>query len=383
MSRPSRLVIAAGGTGGHMFPAQALADEMLARGWRVSLSTDVRGNAHAGGFHPDVARQVVAAGSFAQGSLLRRLTVPLRLLAGVIAAWRGFRADRPACVAGFGGYPAIPALAAAWMLGLPRLIHEGNAVPGQVNRRFARRVHAVACGVWPTRLPAGTRAVEIGNPVRASVKSAAATPYAPPENGVAVGAAGGAASASSSGPIRLLVFGGSQGAQVFADLVPAAVARLPKKLQARLAITQQVRADAIGNVETAYAATDVPPPVLAPFFADMPQLLAQAQLVIARAGASSLAEIAAIGRPAILIPYPHATDDHQAANAQALVAAGGALMLREEGLTGEALAGHIAPLLTEPGRAARMAASAQGQGRLDAAERLADLVIALSEGERP
>ncbi|MEM8742887.1 MAG: glycosyltransferase, partial [Pseudomonadota bacterium] len=259
----------------------------------------------------------------------------------------------------------------AWALGLPRLIHEGNAVPGQVNRRFARRVHAVACGVWPTRLPAGARAVDIGNPVRAAVKAAAATGYTPPATG------------ADDAPIQLLVFGGSQGAQVFADLVPAAVARLPKALQTRLAIAQQVRTDSIDAVQAAYAATDVPPPVLAPFFADMPQLLAQAQLVIARAGASSLAEIAAIGRPAILIPYPHATDDHQAANAQGLVAAGGALMLRQEGLTGEALAMHIARVLTEPGCASQMAAAARGQGRLNAAERLADLVVALSQGERP
>ncbi|HUF87325.1 MAG TPA: undecaprenyldiphospho-muramoylpentapeptide beta-N-acetylglucosaminyltransferase [Thermohalobaculum sp.] len=362
---PPLLVIAAGGTGGHMFPAQALAEEMLRRGWRVALTTDPRGLRYADGFPEAVERVTLRSASYRRGGLAARARAPLQILAGIREAGRRFRADRPACVAGFGGYPALPALAAAWRLGLPRLIHEQNAVLGRVNRLFAARVDRVACGTWPvTNAPSGAPLVHIGNPVRDAARAAAGIAYAPP----------------GDGPLDLLVFGGSQGAAAFARLVPAAVALLPGELRARLRVTQQTRPGEDEAVAAAYARAGIEPH-LAPFFADLPRRIAAAQLVIARAGASTVAELAAIGRPAILIPYPHAAEDHQSANAMALARPGGAILAPEAGLTTDALAGHIRAVLGDPARAARMAAAARAQGRPQATRDLADLVEEL--GNQP
>lgn len=358
---PPLLVIAAGGTGGHMFPAQALAEAMLARGWRVTLSTDARGARYAGGFPPEVRLEEVAAATFARGGPAARLAVPFRLARGILAALRAMRRDPPAVVAGFGGYPTIPALAAAVLLGRPRLIHEQNGVLGAVNRRFATRVGAVACGSWPTALPAGARAVFTGNPVRAAIAACAGAPYIPP----------------GEGPIRLLVIGGSQGARILTDVVPAAVARLPEALRGRLSLAHQAREEDLARARAAYAAAGVPAEVQ-PFFADIPRRLAEAQLVISRAGASTLAELAALGRPAILVPYAAAAADHQTANARGLVAAGGAVMIPEAALAPEALAREMEAILSDPAAAARMAAAARAHGRPDATERLARLVETLA-----
>jgi UDP-N-acetylglucosamine--N-acetylmuramyl-(pentapeptide) pyrophosphoryl-undecaprenol N-acetylglucosamine transferase len=357
------LVIAAGGTGGHMFPAQALAQAMLARGWRVALSTDARGLRYAGGFPPAVEKRALAAATFARGGVLAKLAAPLAIARGVAEAWRWFGADRPAVVAGFGGYPAFPALVAGGLRGIPRLIHEQNGVLGRVNRRFAARVEAVACGTWPVRnAPGGARLLHLGNPVRLSVRPA---PYPPPGEG-----------------FGLLVFGGSQGASVFARLVPQAVALLPDALRARLRLVQQVRPEDMAAVQGAYVAAGLDA-TSAAFFDDMPARLAAAHLVVARAGASTVAELACVGRPAILVPYPAAMDDHQTANAAALGAAGAALVLPEAGLTAEGLAAHIARLGEDPAALARMADAAGGQARPGAAEDLADLVETLSEGRTP
>lgn len=361
---PGRLlVIAAGGTGGHMFPAQALAEAMLARGWRVALSTDARGLRYAGGFPAQVDKRALAAATFARGGLAAKLAAPLAIARGVAEAWRWFGADRPAVVAGFGGYPAFPALVAAGLRGIPRLIHEQNGVLGRVNRRFATKVQAVACGTWPlTNAPAGARLLHLGNPVRPSVRPA---PYPPEGDG-----------------FSLLVFGGSQGASVFARLLPQAVASLPEGLRARLQLVQQVRPEDMEAVQAAHAAAGIDA-TCAAFFDDMPARLAAAHLVVARAGASTVAELACIGRPAILVPYPAAMDDHQTANAAALGAAGAALVLAEAGLTAAALAGHIARLAVDPATLARMAEAARGQARPRAAEDLADLVETLAEGRAP
>lgn len=353
------LVIAAGGTGGHMFPAQALAQEMLRRGWRVSLTTDARGARYAGGFPPEVARVPVRAATFARGGALAKLAAPALIGAGIAETLAWFRRDPPACVAGFGGYPSLPALAAATLSRRPRLIHEQNAVLGRVNRLFAPRVAAVACGAWPlTNAPDRAETVHIGNPVRDAVREAAAAPYAPP---------------APDAPLNLLVFGGSQGASVFSRLLPEALAALPAETRARLRLTQQAREAEAKPLEAAYAEQDIAAEV-SPFFPDMPERIAAAQLVIARAGASTVAELAAIGRPAILIPLPTAMDDHQTANARPLAEAGAALHAPEAALTSTALSGHIAAILDDPDRAARMAAAARARGRPDAAERLADLV---------
>lgn len=360
------LVIAAGGTGGHMFPAQALAEEMLARGWRVRLATDTRGARYAGGFPAAAERKVTAAGSFAQGSFWRRAMVPGLIAAGVATSVAAMWRDRPACVAGFGGYPALPAMAAATLLGVPRLIHEANGVLGKVNRWFATRVDAVACGTWPTDLPEGTTGVITGNPVRPGVRMLAGAPYERP----------------AEGPVRLLVIGGSQGAGLFARVLPAAIGALPEGLRQRLLLAQQVRPEDMGRVRDLYREMGVQAE-LRSFFEDVPERLAVAQLVISRAGASSIADITAIGRPAILIPYRAAADDHQAANARGLVETGGAFMIREEKLTAGGLAAHIAAILEDPEGAAAMAAASGAEGRPEAVEELAGLVERLARrGQR-
>ncbi len=352
-------VIAAGGTGGHMFPAQALAEALLARGWRVALSTDARGLRYAGGFPAAVERVGFRAESPARGG-------PLALVALARGAWaaRGWmRGARPAVVAGFGGYPAFPALAAAWMLGLPRLIHEANGVLGRVNRLFAARVHAVACPPGGlARAPAGARLVETGNPVRPAVLAARA-PYAPPE-----------------GETRLVIFGGSQGASALSRLVPPALAALPDRRRLRVAMqAREAEADAVrATLDEAGITAEV-----RPFFDDMPQRLAAAHLVVARSGASTVAELCAMGRPALLIPFPAAMDDHQSANAAAMAAAGAAEVHAEAALTPAALSGHLARLLADPRGLSAMAAAALTLSQPDAAQRLADLVETLSRGRSP
>ncbi|TVR05896.1 MAG: undecaprenyldiphospho-muramoylpentapeptide beta-N-acetylglucosaminyltransferase [Salinarimonadaceae bacterium] len=356
-----RATLAAGGTGGHMFPAQALAEALLARGWEVRLSTDARGARYAGGFPPQVQVDQVSAATFARGGLAARALVPLRLTAGVAAAAAGMLRARPDVVVGFGGYPSIPALLAAWLLGVPRIIHEQNGVPGTVNRLLARRVQAVACGTWPTALPAGVAADHTGNPVRAAVLARAAAPYiAPGEH-----------------PLSLLVIGGSQGARILSDMVPAALARLPEPLRARLRVIQQARPEDLDRVRAAHAAAGIDAEV-APFFDDIPARLAEAQLVISRAGASSIADITVIGRPAILIPYAAAAADHQTANARALAATGAAEILPEAALTPESLARSVENLLTAPDPAQVMAAAALAAGRPDATDRLIALIDRLT-----
>ncbi len=365
MSAPF-LVIAAGGTGGHMFPAQALAETMLARGWRVALSTDARGLRYAGGFPEAVERRALAAATFARGGLAAKAAAPFAILRGVLAARAWFREDRPSVVAGFGGYPSLPALAAGGLLGVPRLIHEQNGVLGRVNRLFAARVAALACGIRPANPPAGAKLVETGNPIRAAARAAAETPYAPP----------------GEGRLSVLAFGGSQGASAFARLIPDAMAALPDPLRARIDLTAQGREAEAAEMRDRLDALGVAADVR-PFFDDLPARMAAAQLVIARSGASTMAELGAIGRPAILIPFPAAMDDHQTANARPFAEAGAAILAPEAGLTGAVLAGQMRAVLEAPARAASMAASARRLGKPDAAERLADLVERLAKGESP
>ena len=357
------LIIAAGGTGGHMFPAQALAEEMLSRGWRVKLSTDDRGMRYAGGFPEEVPRRALSAATFARGGIGAKLAAPFRIAWGVIEACKWFAYDRPDCVAGFGGYPALPALSGGMYHKIPRLIHEQNGVLGRVNKVFAARVDALTCGVYPvTNAPAGANMIDMGNPIRDAIRTAMDTPYAAP----------------GQGDINLLVFGGSQGASAFANLIPSALAALPDELRGRLRITQQVRPVELAAVSAIYKSAGVRAD-LAEFFDDMPWRISKAQLVICRAGASTVSELTAIGRPSILVPYPSAMDDHQTANANPLVEAGAAILAQEAGLTGETLAGHIRAVLENPDRAVTMADAARTLGRPNAASELADLVERLSE----
>lgn len=365
MSGRPLLVIAAGGTGGHMFPAQALAEEMLLRGWRVQLSTDPRGARYAGGFPKEVGRQVTSSATFAQGSALSRALAPLSIAAGVVKTVQALRRDRPACVAGFGGYPALPAMAAATLLKIPRLIHEQNGVLGRVNRIFAPRVDQVACGTWPTVLPEGTRGEYVGNPVRSSVLALSGAAYPSP----------------ATGTIGLLVIGGSQGAGLFSRVVPDALKRLPYDLRDRIHLSQQVRPEDMDRVRALYDGLEIEAE-LRGFFDDVPDRLSAASLVISRAGASSIADITVIGRPALLIPYAAAMDDHQTANAAGLVEAGGAFAISEAELTPEGLARHITAILSDPEGAAAMAAASLSRGRPEATQHLAGLVEALAQNGR-
>jgi UDP-N-acetylglucosamine--N-acetylmuramyl-(pentapeptide) pyrophosphoryl-undecaprenol N-acetylglucosamine transferase len=360
MSAAPLVLIAAGGTGGHMYPAQALAEALVRRGWRVKLSTDARGARYAGGFPHVVAVEQVTSATFARGGLLAKVAVPFRVLAGVLGAVVAFGRDRPAVVIGFGGYPTIPALAAALLLRIPRALHEQNGVLGRVNRLFARRVQALACGTWPTVLPAGVAAHDCGNPVRAAVLERAGAPYIPP----------------GDYPLSLLVLGGSQGAQILSTMVPAALALLPEALRAQLRVAHQAREEDRSRVIAAYGAAHISAEVQ-PFFTDVARRLSEAQLVISRAGASSLAEISVIGRPSILVPYAAATGDHQTANARGLVEAGAAIMVPQSRLSPEALAEQVVLVLNNPSGARKMAHAALAHGKPDATERLVELVEAL------
>jgi UDP-N-acetylglucosamine--N-acetylmuramyl-(pentapeptide) pyrophosphoryl-undecaprenol N-acetylglucosamine transferase len=237
------------------------------------------------------------------------------------------------------------------------MVHEQNGVPGRVNRLFARRVDLVACGTWPTTLPEGAQAEHVGNPVRAAVLERAGAPYIPP----------------GDYPMSVLVIGGSQGARILSDTVPAAIAALPEALLRNIRVAHQAREEDGARVARAYAEAGIDADVQ-PFFRDVARRISEAQLVISRAGASSLADLAVIGRPSILIPYAAAADDHQSANARGLVGAGGAILIPERRLDTASLSAQIASVLDDPRGASLMAEAARTQGRPEAAERLADLV---------
>jgi UDP-N-acetylglucosamine--N-acetylmuramyl-(pentapeptide) pyrophosphoryl-undecaprenol N-acetylglucosamine transferase len=358
------LLIAAGGTGGHMFPAQALAEAMIARGWRVKLSTDARGARYAIAFPEEVVIEEISSATFARGGVAAKLAVPFRIAGGVAGAVAQMLRDRPAVVVGFGGYPTIPALAAATLLRLPRMIHEQNGVLGKVNTAFAQRVDAVACGTWPTALPEGVQGIHTGNPVRQAVLDRAGAGYIPP----------------GDYPMSLVVIGGSQGARILSDVVPSAIAALPPALRDRLRVAHQAREEDADRAQSTYDAGGIKVEI-EPFFTDIPRRLSEAQLVISRSGASSVADISVIGRPAILIPFAAATGDHQAANAKGLVDAGAALMIREGALDPVGLSGDIAAILSDPIRATQMSLAALTQGRPDATARLVEVVERLAGGQ--
>ena len=364
MSKAPLVLIAAGGTGGHMFPAQALAETLLQRGWRVKLSTDARGARYTGGFPHSTQIEVIRSATFARGGGLARLAVPAHILKGVFDAWRSMRRDRPAVVVGFGGYPAIPAMAAATLMKLPRMIHEQNGVLGRVNHFFATRVDAVACGTWPTDLPAGIDSIHVGNPVRQSVLDRAESGYISP----------------GDYPMQVLVIGGSQGARILSDVIPPAIAALPMHLLRNIRVSHQAREEDSARVKAFYHQAGISADVQ-PFFDDVPRRMTEAQLVISRAGASSVADLSVIGRPAILIPYAAAAGDHQTANARGLVAAGGAILVPESKATAEVMSQQIETILDNPRGAMQMARSAAKFGKPDAADLLATMVEQLA-GER-
>ena len=355
-------VVAAGGTGGHLFPAEALARELQARGWRIVLATDSRGARYAEHF-PAEERLALEAATFKISDPVGVVRGLFRIEAGVRQARAAFQRLRPAVVVGFGGYPSLPALLAAKGLHLPRLIHEQNAVLGRVNRFLSPRVNAVACA-FPTleKAPARLRPIVVGNPVRPEIKALYGRLYAEPGHA-----------------LRLLVTGGSQGARILSEVVPAALAALPEPLRLRLRVEQQTRADAVDAGRRTYVEARVEAEV-ASFFGDMAGRLRTADLVIGRAGASTVCELATAGRPSILVPFAAAMDDHQTLNARLLSDVGAAEVIAEQEFTAARLAEVLQDLLAKPERLASMAAAAHGAARPDAAERLADLVEATATG---
>ena len=362
--RQPLLVIAAGGTGGHMFPAQALAEQMLRQGWRVKLSTDARGARYTGGFPDAVEIEEVSSATFARGGIAAKLGVPFKIAGGVLGMAARFRKDRPDVVVGFGGYPSIPALGAATLMKLPRMIHEQNGVPGKVNEIFARKVDLFACGTWPTTLPEGVEGVHTGNPVRMAVQERAGAGYIVP----------------GDYPMSILVIGGSQGARILSDVVPPAIAALPMAALRHLRISHQAREEDAERVAEFYAQNGIDADVQ-PFFTDIPTRMTEAQLVISRSGASSVADISVIGRPSILIPFAAATGDHQTANARQLVEAGAAIRIPESKLSIDDLTAAILAILDNPDGALHMTQAALAVSKPGAAEELAALVQYLAHGE--
>jgi UDP-N-acetylglucosamine--N-acetylmuramyl-(pentapeptide) pyrophosphoryl-undecaprenol N-acetylglucosamine transferase len=355
------ILLAAGGTGGHMFPAEALARALIARGRRVILVTDRRGRGF-GDRLPAVEVFRITAAGLAGGSLLRRAQGIAQLLRGYLQARRLVIRLRPALVVGFGGYASVPTVYAAQRAGLPTLLHEQNAVLGRANRMLAAHARAIATS-FPDTAALGKATPRLtGNPVRP-----------------AIAALGEQAYPAMDGTLRLLVLGGSQGARVFARLIPAALAALAAERRRRIAIAQQCRPEDLDQVRSAYAALGQPAE-LADFFTDVAERLALAHLVISRSGASTVAELAAAGRPAILLPYPHATDDHQTANAAAFAGTGAGWLMPEADASPESLAQRLAMLLDDPTALTKAAAAARRFSQGDAAARLADLAEALIPG---
>ncbi len=359
------VMLAAGGTGGHVFPAEALAYELKARGYSVHLVTDSRAERYAGKF-PAEEIHVVPSATIGSKN-------PIRVIKALATLWTGLRSARklmtrlkPVAVVGFGGYPTVPPLLASTGMGVPSLLHEQNAVMGRANKALAKRVKAIAGGFLPeNKGEYGDKIVMTGNPVRPAVLSAAHVAYTPSNSGE---------------QFNLVVFGGSQGAQFFSAAVPAAICLLPNDLRSRITLTQQARVEDKDSVVESYKKLGVRADV-SPFFGDMAERIAQADLVISRSGASTVSELSVIGRPSVLVPYPHALDHDQAANAAALSAAGGASVIKQADLSPNALSALLADAMNDPARLEKTAAAAKATGKPDAAKRLADLVEAIAAGE--
>jgi UDP-N-acetylglucosamine--N-acetylmuramyl-(pentapeptide) pyrophosphoryl-undecaprenol N-acetylglucosamine transferase len=354
------VLLAAGGTGGHLFPAEALAEALGRRGVTVDLATDERATRYGHDF-PARATHVIPSATIRGRDPVSMAKTLGALGFGTAKAWTLLGRIKPAAVVGFGGYPTLPPVFAATLRRIPTVIHDANAVMGRANKLLAPRVTAIATSFPGLSLtaPLAAKATTTGNPVRPMVLAAAAQAYA---------------AAVPAEALNLLVTGGSQGARVMADIVPSAIAQLGEDLRARLIVVQQARGEDEARVREAYARIGAKAEV-APFFADLPARIAASHLIVSRSGASTVAELAAIGRPSILVPLPNALDQDQLANANVLANAGGAVVLKQDDFTPERLAAEITALAADPGKLATMAAGAKSAGVLDAAERLADLVL--------
>ncbi len=353
-------MLAAGGTGGHLFPAFALAEELGRRGWAVDLVTDMRGDRYGTGFPARKIYQVPSA-TLGSKSPIAIAKTGFTLMRGFLAARELLKSVKPAAVIGFGGYPTFPPLFAARQLGIPSALHEQNAVLGRANKMLAARVSIIATSFETTKFLDGAlrdKARFTGNPVRDVVIAAAAASY--PQ-------------LATDGPVQILVFGGSQGARYFSDAIPPALASLPEAFRRRLSVIQQAREEDLSRVKSAYAAAGITADV-AMFFTDLPSRMAASHLVIARSGASSVAELAVIGRPSILVPLPHSLDNDQLQNATRLAESGGAWCIQQKDLSTERLAADIQRLMSTPEVLKTAALNAKKQGKPDAVSQLAALV---------
>ncbi len=355
------ILLAAGGTGGHFFPAEALARELLARGRKVELVTDKRGQAF-GDSLPEVPVHRIRAAA-PGGSVVGKLKAAWQMGLGLLSANALMRHLEPAAVVGFGGYPSVPTVYAAAQARVPVLLHEQNAVLGRANRMLvaaARRLAVAFPEISAVKDDHRSKIVRTGNPVRPAVAAKRDAAYEPPVAG---------------GPIRILVMGGSQGARVFSEVIPAALGKLPADLRARIHLAQQCRPEDLEAARAAYAGMGLGGLELESFFRDVPERLAGCHLAITRAGASTIAELTCIGRPALLVPYPHAMDDHQTANAKQLASAGASWLMPQTDFTADALAARLTDLLGSPDALAKGAEAARAWGMADAARRLADAVL--------
>ena len=364
MKKELSVMLAAGGTGGHLFPAFALAEELGRRGIAVDLITDMRGDRYGSGFPARAVYQVPAA-TLASRSPVAAAKTALALARGTKAAYSIIGKVKPSVVVGFGGYPSYPPLAAARLRGVPTAVHEQNAVLGRANRLLAKSVTAIATSFEVTKFLDGAlqaKAQFTGNPVRQAVGEAARRAFEVPHD---------------MGPLNLLVFGGSQGARYFSDTVPPALALLPAELRSRLRVVQQAREEDLERTKAAYLQSGIAAEV-APFFKDLPERMAAAHLVIGRAGASTVAELTVIGRPSLLVPLPHALDNDQLNNARRLAESGGGWCIEQKDLSVERLANEIQRATAAPQALAAAAEAAKKAGKPDAVSRLADFVLALA-----
>ncbi len=360
MSSARSILLVAGGTGGHLFPAAALASALAKRGAEVELATDSRALKFGSDF-PARAIHAFPSATTTEVGALAKARASLILGTGLAAAAVKLSRIRPRAVVGFGGYPTVPPLLAAWLLRIPTILHEQNAVMGRANRFLSPRVNLIACGFPGLKGVDQTKIRVTGNPVRPAVIAAAAIPY--PEH---VGQR-----------LNLLVTGGSQGARVMADVVPAAIAHLNPDERQRIRLTQQARGEDSARVAAACAQMNFPVEI-AEFFPDLPARIVAAHLIIGRAGASTVSELAVIGRASVLVPFPHALDQDQAANAATLAKSGGAIVVSQNEFTPDRLAAILRDALAAPARLESSAAAAKSVGVPDAAERLADLVLEIA-----
>jgi UDP-N-acetylglucosamine--N-acetylmuramyl-(pentapeptide) pyrophosphoryl-undecaprenol N-acetylglucosamine transferase len=352
-----RALLVAGGTGGHLFPALALREVLIRRGWTAHVATDPRVGELVEGVPPDQLHRIPSA-TISFGAPLAMASSLFRLGLGVRHSRKLIKLVRPTILVGFGGYPTVPPALAARLARIPMVAHEQNAVVGRANRLLLRFGAVLATGFkHPKGVASTVRSVHVGNPVRKAIIEAV-TPYESP---------------SPNMPFRLLVFGGSQGAHVFSKLIPEALALFPDDSRWILNVVQQARAEDVEATRKAFLQLGIESDIM-PFFNDMGERIANAHLVVCRAGASTVAELAVIGRPSILVPYPHALDHDQAENARALAQAGGAWVVPQHELTPTVLARRLGELLEDPDELAEAASAAGDEGRVDAAERLADLV---------